>query len=100
MNTRRRGVCMPRVCGGRPKIAAARLWLFLCGGSLGQGDSDAAPQLRYKRVVLAEQAIAADAKADWVAGYLARGDALTSDDLATLVSQLEPLPEAAETVAA
>jgi len=32
--------------------------------------------------------------------YLQCGDALTSQDLATLVGQLEPLPEAAETVAA
>jgi hypothetical protein len=67
----------------------------------GQGASvEAEPQLRYKRAVLLEQAAAADQRASWIEGYLARGDALTSQDLATLASQLEPLPQAAETVAA
>jgi hypothetical protein len=67
---------------------------------LGQGDSGAEPTLRYRRVVLAEEAAAADGKAAWLDGYLARGDALTSQDLAVLVSQLEPLPQAEAIVAA
>lgn len=65
----------------------------------GQGDlEDAEPQLCYKRVVLAEQAIAADQRAAWLDGYLARGSALTSQDLAGLVAELPGLPEAVEPV--
>jgi hypothetical protein len=67
----------------------------------GQGDLvEAEPQLRYRRAVLLEQSDAAAQHASWLDGYLQRGVALTSQDLAVLVSQLEPLPEAAETVAA
>jgi hypothetical protein len=58
------------------------------------------PELRYKRVVLAEQAAAADGRADWLSGYLQRGDQLAGESLATLVGQLGELPQAAETVAA
>ena len=61
----------------------------------GHGDSvEAEPQLRYRRVVLAEEAAAADGKAAWLEGYLLRGHALTSQDLAVLVSQLKPLLQA------
>jgi hypothetical protein len=57
------------------------------------------PELRYRRVVLAEEAAAADQKASWLDGYLARGDALDSQTLSGLVAEMV-LPEAAETVAA
>lgn len=59
---------------------------------LGQGDSDAEPQLRYRRVVLSEEAAAADGRAAWLDGYLLRGNALDSESLARLVGELEPLP--------
>jgi hypothetical protein len=41
-------------------------------GGLGDGDS-VEPQLRYRRTLLLGQSAAADAHADWIAGYLARG---------------------------
>lgn len=46
--------------------------------------------------MLADEAAAADARADWLNGHLLRGDNLDSQALAQLASQLEPLPEAAE----
>jgi hypothetical protein len=61
------------------------------------GDS-VEPQLRYRRAVLLESAGQADRRSTWIDGDLARGDALDSQALAALVSQLDPLPdEAAET---
>jgi hypothetical protein len=53
------------------------------------------PRREFTRNVLGDEAARADGRADWPDGYLQRGDAL-----AVLVGQLEPLPEAAETVAA
>jgi hypothetical protein len=78
-------------CGDETVVVAVRRFL-------GEGDSDAEPQLRYKRVVLAEDAAAADGLMGWahLEGYLARGDALAGESLALLVTQLEPLPEAVE----
>jgi hypothetical protein len=61
---------------------------------VGPGNAVEEPQLRFRRVILAEQAAAADGRADWLDGYLQRGDALRGESLATLVGQLEPLPEA------
>ena len=58
------------------------------------------PRLTFVRNVLSDEAAAADRQADWLSGYLLRGDQLAGSDLERLVSQLEPLPEAAETVAA
>jgi hypothetical protein len=58
------------------------------------------PRLQFTRNVLSDEADAADQRAEWLDGYLQRGDALQGDALAVLVGQLEPLPEAAETVAA
>lgn len=60
----------------------------------------AEPRLAFVRNVLADEAAQADARAAHLEGYLLRGDALGGESLAVLVSQLEPLPEAAETVAA
>jgi hypothetical protein len=55
-----------------------------------QGNLDGAsvePQLRYKRVVLAEEAAQAEARAAHLQGYLQRGDALAGESLAVLVGQ-------------
>jgi hypothetical protein len=49
--------------------------------------------------VLLEEAAAADGRADWLDGYLLRGDALDSQTLSGLDAEMV-LPEAAETVAA
>jgi hypothetical protein len=68
-----------------------------------QGGLDGArmePRLAFVRNVLGDQADRADATASHLQGYLLRGNGLTSEALATLVGQLGPLPEAAETVAA
>jgi len=56
--------------------------------------------LEFKENVLNDQADRADATASHLQDYLNRGAGLTSEALATLVGQLEPLPQAAETVAA
>jgi hypothetical protein len=52
------------------------------------------PRLAFVRNILGDEAAAAERYADWLQGYLARGENLTSQDLGTLVGQLEPLPEA------
>ena len=68
-----------------------------------QGGSDGArmePRLEFTRNVLADEAARADGRADWLNGYLARGDALSGESLAILLTQLQPLPaEALETAA-
>jgi hypothetical protein len=63
-------------------------------------DDATEPKLVFVRNQLTAEADQADARAAWLDGYLQRGDALAGDVLAVLVGQLEPLPEAAETVAA
>jgi hypothetical protein len=68
-----------------------------------QGGLDGArmePRLEFTRNVLADEAARAHGRADWLNGYLARGDALSGESLAVLLTQLEPLPaEAVETAA-
>jgi hypothetical protein len=49
------------------------------------------PRLEYLRNTLADEAAAADAKADWLDSYLLRGDGLDSASLARLVGELEPM---------
>jgi hypothetical protein len=80
-------------CGSGPRRSATRrLWFLRIGvARLRDGDS-VEPQLRYRRVVLLEEAAAADQKASWLDGYLLRGDALDSESLARLFGELEPLP--------
>jgi hypothetical protein len=58
------------------------------------------PRLEFTRNVLSDDAAQADARVAHLEGYLARADVLAGESLALLVSQLEPLPKAAETVAA
>jgi hypothetical protein len=56
------------------------------------GTVEPQPELRYRRVVLLEEAAAADQKASWLDRYLLRGDGLDSATLARLVGELKPLP--------
>jgi hypothetical protein len=51
------------------------------------------------RTALLEEAAAAEGRAAWLDGYLARDDGLDSASLARLVGELEPLPESAHLVA-
>ena len=57
------------------------------------------PRLTFVLNVLSDEADQADRRADWLDGYLARGDQLAGADLERLCSQLEALPEASEAVA-
>jgi hypothetical protein len=56
--------------------------------------------LEFKRNVLLAEAYQAAARADWLNGYLQRGDNLTSQASEQLSGGLEPLPEAVKAVAA